>query len=102
MLLRRPKEDLRVPDIWMIASHYMGAEILFVYLWFFVLFCFFFSKTKFLCVAQSVLKLAIDQADLKLINPPAFASQMLGLKCYQHLAGCYEFKPVFCKRNKCS
>jgi hypothetical protein len=44
---------------------------------------FFFSETGFLCVALAVLELTfVDQADLKLRNPPASASQVLGLKAY--------------------
>ena len=48
------------------------------------LFCFFF-QTGFLCVALvalvPVLELAlVDQAGLELRDPPASASQMLGLK----------------------
>ena len=46
---------------------------------FFCLFVFFF-KTRFLCIALSVLELTVDQAGLKLRNPPASASQVLGLK----------------------
>jgi hypothetical protein len=41
---------------------------------------FFFSETGFLCVALAVLELTVDQAGLKLRNPPAFASQVLVLK----------------------
>ena len=40
--------------------------------------CFF--ETGFLCVALAVLELTVDQAGLKLRNPPAFASRVLGLK----------------------
>ena len=47
--------------------------------------CLFF-KTGFLCVALAVLELnSVDQAGLKLRNPPASASQMLGLKARQYL-----------------
>jgi hypothetical protein len=43
------------------------------------LFCFF--ETGFLCVALAVLELThLEQAVLKLRNPPASASQVLGLK----------------------
>ena len=49
-------------------------------LFFWVLF-FWFFKTGFLCVALAVLELtSIDQAGLELRNPPASASQVLGLK----------------------
>ena len=38
-------------------------------------------EAGFLCVALTVLELTfVDQAGLKLRNPPAFASQVLGLK----------------------
>jgi hypothetical protein len=39
---------------------------------------FFSSETEFLCVALAVL--AVDRASLELRNPPASASQVLGLK----------------------
>jgi hypothetical protein len=45
------------------------------------LFVLFFFKTGFLCVALAVLELTfVDQAGLELRNPPASASQVLGLK----------------------
>jgi hypothetical protein len=50
---------------------------------FFFLFFFFFwfFETGFLCVALAVLELnSVEYAGLKLINPPASASQVLGLK----------------------
>jgi hypothetical protein len=37
-------------------------------------------KIVFLCVALAVLELTVDQAGLELRNPPASASQVLGLK----------------------
>ena len=41
-------------------------------------------ETEFLCIALAVLELThfVDQAGLELRNPPASASQMLGLKVY--------------------
>ena len=42
--------------------------------------CLFF-RTGFLCIALAVLELAfVDQAGLKLRNPPASASRVLGLE----------------------
>jgi hypothetical protein len=46
----------------------------------FFCFGFWFSETRFLCVALAVLELTLDQAGLKLRNSPASASQVLGLK----------------------
>ena len=43
--------------------------------------CFRFFKTGFLCVALAA------QAGLKLRNPPASASQVLGLKVYATMPG---------------
>jgi hypothetical protein len=53
----------------------------FFFFLFFVFVCLFF-ETGFLCVALAVLELAhfVDQAGLELRNPPASASQVLGLK----------------------
>ena len=46
---------------------------LFLFFWFF--------ETGFLCIALAVLELTfVDQAGLELRNPPASASQVLGLK----------------------
>jgi hypothetical protein len=59
---------------------------LFVVVVFWVLFCFvlvwfgLFFETGFLCIALAVLALSKDQAGLKLRNPPASASRVLGLK----------------------
>jgi hypothetical protein len=39
-----------------------------------------FFETGFLCIALAVLGLTLDQAGLELRNPPASASQVLGLK----------------------
>jgi hypothetical protein len=47
---------------------------------FFSFLLFFPPETGFLCVALAVLELTVDQAGLKLRNPPASASQVLGLK----------------------
>jgi hypothetical protein len=47
-------------------------------------FCFF--ETGFLCVALAVLELSVDQAGLKLRNPPASASQVLELKVCASIA----------------
>jgi hypothetical protein len=44
------------------------------------LFIYFFPETGFLCIALAVLELTVDQAGLKLRNPLASASQVLGLK----------------------
>jgi hypothetical protein len=41
---------------------------------------YFKKKTGLLCVALAVLELTLDQAGFELRNPPAFASQVLGLK----------------------
>jgi hypothetical protein len=47
----------------------------------FVLCCCFCFETGFLCIAPAVLELTlIDQAGLELRNPPASASQVVGLK----------------------
>jgi hypothetical protein len=46
----------------------------------FYLFGFVFFKILFLCIALAVLELSVDQAGLELRNPPASASQVLGLK----------------------
>jgi hypothetical protein len=44
-------------------------------------FSFFFFETGFLCVALAALELTlVDQAGLEHRNPPASASQVLGLK----------------------
>ena len=54
----------------------------------FVLFC--FPETGFLCVALAVLELTthfVDQAGLKLRNPPASTSQVLGLKVCATMPG---------------
>jgi hypothetical protein len=49
----------------------------------FLVFCFFwFFETGFLCIALAVLTHSVDQAGLELRNPPASASQVLGLKAY--------------------
>ena len=48
-----------------------------------LLFCFHFSETGVLCVALTVLEPEpsfVEQAGLKLRDPPASASQVLGLK----------------------
>ena len=37
-------------------------------------------QSFFLCIALAVLELTLDQAVLELRNPPAYASQVLGLK----------------------
>ena len=48
---------------------------------FFVLYLFLFFNTGFFCIALAVLELIfVDQAGLELRNPPASASQVLGLK----------------------
>jgi hypothetical protein len=48
--------------------------------WFFFFF-FFFIETGFLCVALAVPRThSVDQAGLELRNPPASASQVLGLQ----------------------
>jgi hypothetical protein len=38
-----------------------------------------FFETGFLCIALAVLEHSVDQAGLKLRNPPAFASRVLGM-----------------------
>jgi hypothetical protein len=64
-------------------KHFLGF-FLFVFLlvlvFLFFVFCFF--QDRFLCVALAVLAVdqAVDQAGLELRNPPASASQVLGLK----------------------
>jgi hypothetical protein len=45
-----------------------------------VLFFSRFFRREFLCIAMAVLEHTIDQAGLKLRNPPASASQVLRLK----------------------
>jgi hypothetical protein len=50
------------------------------FLLFFFFFFFWFFETGFLCVVLAVLELILDQAGLELRNPPASASQVLGLK----------------------
>ena len=50
----------------------MLEVFLFIYL--------FIFETGFLCIDLAVLELTVDQAGLKLRNPPASASQVLGLK----------------------
>jgi hypothetical protein len=51
----------------------------FLLFWFFfVLFCFF--ETGFLCISGCPGTQSVNQAGLKLRNPPASASQVLGLK----------------------
>jgi hypothetical protein len=63
----------------------MGAAVvsvsfLFLFLFFFLFVCFVcFSRTGFLCVALARTH-SVDQAGLELRNPPASASQVLGLK----------------------
>jgi hypothetical protein len=47
--------------------------------------CCLFFETGFLCVALAVL----DQASLELRNPPASASQVLGLKVCATTPGCF-------------
>jgi hypothetical protein len=63
-----------------------------------VLFYFYFwqgiFETGFLCVALAVLEDSVDQASLELRNPPASASQVLGLKACATTAqqhGCFYF-----------
>ena len=51
--------------------------VLFVCLFVFVLFCF---ETGFLCSPGCPGTLFVDQAGLELRNPPASASQVLGVK----------------------
>jgi hypothetical protein len=51
---------------------------------------FWFFETGFLCVALAVLELTLlDQAGLELRNPPASASQVLGLKACATTPGCF-------------
>jgi hypothetical protein len=60
------------------------------------LFVFFVFETGFLCTALAVLELTLDQAVLKLRNPPASASQVLGLKACATTPG---FRPVLKSQN---
>jgi hypothetical protein len=48
-----------------------------------------FFETGFICIALAVLELThfVDQADLELRNPPASASQVLGLKACATMPG---------------
>jgi hypothetical protein len=46
-----------------------------------------FFKTGFLCVALAILELTVDHTGLELRNPPASASQVLGLKACATTAG---------------
>jgi hypothetical protein len=48
--------------------------------WFFVLFCFVFRDRVSLCSPGCPGTHSVDQAGLELRNPPASASQVLGLK----------------------
>jgi hypothetical protein len=56
--------------------------LFFFFFFFFLFFFFLFFETGFLCIALAVLELthSVDQAGLKLRNPPASASRVLGSK----------------------
>jgi hypothetical protein len=57
----------------------------FLFLFYFILF-FFFRDRVSLCSSGCPGTHSVDQAGLKLRNPPASASQMLGLKAYTTIA----------------
>jgi hypothetical protein len=61
---------------------YRQGFLFFVLGFFFFFFFFLVFEVGFLCIALAVLELThfVDQAGLKLRNPPASASKMLGLK----------------------
>jgi hypothetical protein len=46
-----------------------------------------FFETGFLCIALAVLAHSVDQDGLELKNPPASASQVLGLKAWATTPG---------------
>ena len=90
-----PKNTLKI------VVKYLKATLLFICL-FIYLFIFVFFQTGFLCVALAVLELValavleltlyVDQAILELRNPPASASQVLGLKvCTSTAQPCYRY-----------
>ena len=61
------------------AEPSLQPRLFFVFV--FVLFVYLFVfKTGFLCVALAVLEPSVDQAGLKLRNPPDSATQVLGIK----------------------
>jgi hypothetical protein len=49
-----------------------------------------FFETGFLCIALAILELTLDQDGLELRNPPASASQVLGLKAVPPSPGSFE------------
>jgi hypothetical protein len=77
-----------------------------LYFFFVCLFLFLFFETGFLCVALSCPGTHfVDQAGLKLRNPPASASQVLGLKSCSITPGSFVFLVlnfvIFAYENNC-
>jgi hypothetical protein len=65
----------------------ISTFFLFYFFIFYFIYLFIFSETGFLCIGLAVLK--VDQAGLKLRNPLASASQVLGLKVCATTAQCF-------------
>jgi hypothetical protein len=61
--------------------------LFFFFCFFFVFFFFLFFKTGFLCSPGCPGTHFVDQAGLELRNPPASASQVLGLKACATMPG---------------
>ena len=54
-------------------------------------FFFFFFEVGFHCVPQADLELCVDQVSFELKDLPGYTFQVLGLKAYAIVPGCFDF-----------